>query len=182
MIRRPPRSTLFPYTTLFRSEPGRQIVVGTLGQQVDHPVGAIADGAMTPQQRGALLEPTPAAHRVDRCLEQQLPHDHRGLLEITRELRINFRVVTREAREFGLGLVDVVTEDDVLVGAEGTEQIVGRQYLQPKGAQLQIPYDPWMQQTHHIGKSGGAKSRAELLGHGRSEEHTSELQSQSNLV
>src|SRR2546430_7867309 len=71
MIRRPPRSTLFPYTTLFRSEPGRQIVVGTLGQQVDHPVGAIADGAMTPQQRGALLEPTPAAHRVDRCLEQR---------------------------------------------------------------------------------------------------------------
>src|SRR3712207_7605154 len=25
MIRRPPRSTLFPYTTLFRSEPGRAI-------------------------------------------------------------------------------------------------------------------------------------------------------------
>src|SRR3712207_7497255 len=24
MIRRPPRSTLFPYTTLFRSEPGQQ--------------------------------------------------------------------------------------------------------------------------------------------------------------
>src|SRR3712207_8338040 len=24
MIRRPPRSTLFPYTTLFRSEPGRR--------------------------------------------------------------------------------------------------------------------------------------------------------------
>src|SRR6266478_7829480 len=26
MIRRPPRSTLFPYTTLFRSPPGRQYV------------------------------------------------------------------------------------------------------------------------------------------------------------
>src|SRR3989337_356847 len=26
MIRRPPRSTLFPYTTLFRSAPGRQFV------------------------------------------------------------------------------------------------------------------------------------------------------------
>src|SRR3712207_7412812 len=26
MIRRPPRSTLFPYTTLFRSEPGEQAV------------------------------------------------------------------------------------------------------------------------------------------------------------
>src|SRR3712207_9448108 len=27
MIRRPPRSTLFPYTTLFRSEPGRYRLV-----------------------------------------------------------------------------------------------------------------------------------------------------------
>src|SRR2546422_5870324 len=25
MIRRPPRSTLFPYTTLFRSQPGREL-------------------------------------------------------------------------------------------------------------------------------------------------------------
>src|SRR2546426_2320121 len=29
MIRRPPRSTLFPYTTLFRSVPGVQIAHGT---------------------------------------------------------------------------------------------------------------------------------------------------------
>src|SRR5947208_9402675 len=28
MIRRPPRSTLFPYTTLFRSEPGRALERG----------------------------------------------------------------------------------------------------------------------------------------------------------
>src|SRR5260370_20175029 len=27
MIRRPPRSTLFPYTTLFRSFPGRRVVI-----------------------------------------------------------------------------------------------------------------------------------------------------------
>src|SRR5256885_6505395 len=26
MIRRPPRSTLFPYTTLFRSDPGKEVV------------------------------------------------------------------------------------------------------------------------------------------------------------
>src|SRR3712207_7727465 len=32
MIRRPPRSTLFPYTTLFRS-PGRQRAVEHLGQR-----------------------------------------------------------------------------------------------------------------------------------------------------
>src|SRR2546426_12753384 len=29
MIRRPPRSTLFPYTTLFRSRPGGGSIVGT---------------------------------------------------------------------------------------------------------------------------------------------------------
>src|SRR3712207_7372517 len=35
MIRRPPRSTLFPYTTLFRSEPGVVgLVLGDLGLQV----------------------------------------------------------------------------------------------------------------------------------------------------
>src|SRR2546430_11639817 len=32
MIRRPPRSTLFPYTTLFRSQGGsNQVVVGVMG-------------------------------------------------------------------------------------------------------------------------------------------------------
>src|SRR3712207_8747725 len=34
MIRRPPRSTLFPYTTLFRSYKTSQITVGTGGKQV----------------------------------------------------------------------------------------------------------------------------------------------------
>src|SRR5438128_9151309 len=43
MIRRPPRSTLFPYTTLFRSAPGRPALrLGTTG---DRPgVHARADG------------------------------------------------------------------------------------------------------------------------------------------
>src|SRR3712207_8954128 len=31
MIRRPPRSTLFPYTTLFRSEEGPDVLVGGVG-------------------------------------------------------------------------------------------------------------------------------------------------------
>src|SRR5256885_16918320 len=37
MIRRPPRSTLFPYTTLFRSDPGALLVPdGELGGVVEH--------------------------------------------------------------------------------------------------------------------------------------------------
>src|SRR5688572_32015571 len=35
MIRRPPRSTLFPYTTLFRSEGAVDAVGARLGQHVD---------------------------------------------------------------------------------------------------------------------------------------------------
>src|SRR3712207_7378112 len=41
MIRRPPRSTLFPYTTLFRSGPRHRHAARAL-QQVDH--GALARG------------------------------------------------------------------------------------------------------------------------------------------
>src|SRR3712207_8614547 len=40
MIRRPPRSTLFPYTTLFRSIPPRSVVpieVETLVRAAEHP-------------------------------------------------------------------------------------------------------------------------------------------------
>src|SRR5256885_11604280 len=35
MIRRPPRSTLFPYTTLFRSHPGRDIVTGPFAEALE---------------------------------------------------------------------------------------------------------------------------------------------------
>src|SRR5256885_6524302 len=34
MIRRPPRSTLFPYTTLFRSKPGKELVFKAGGGEV----------------------------------------------------------------------------------------------------------------------------------------------------
>src|SRR3712207_6948640 len=45
MIRRPPRSTLFPYTTLFRSQGLEQVVVGPVDQgHVDVGVGQLADG------------------------------------------------------------------------------------------------------------------------------------------
>src|SRR5438132_5909078 len=46
MIRRPPRSTLFPYTTLFRSDPrGRRREDGSIGRGVRRPHGARADDA-----------------------------------------------------------------------------------------------------------------------------------------
>src|SRR3712207_8160933 len=43
MIRRPPRSTLFPYTTLFRSHDGRILV---LGPGTDHVFGIVAENGV----------------------------------------------------------------------------------------------------------------------------------------
>src|SRR2546427_9670157 len=40
MIRRPPRSTLFPYTTLFRSLPGNMMLPGDLDGSTPPPVGS----------------------------------------------------------------------------------------------------------------------------------------------
>src|SRR6266536_6706636 len=51
MIRRPPRSTLFPYTTLFRSLAGLRVAVPGLGMFPEHPQGgpfALADLAAEP--------------------------------------------------------------------------------------------------------------------------------------
>src|SRR2546422_6398500 len=59
MIRRPPRSTLFPYTTLFRSSLGLQ-TAGRIDRQFAVLLGpAFLDGA------GA-LPPRRQAHRLDR--------------------------------------------------------------------------------------------------------------------
>src|SRR5206468_11242420 len=46
LLRPPPRSTLFPYTTLFRSEVGRDVLeprqtVGDADRLQDHPAGAV---------------------------------------------------------------------------------------------------------------------------------------------
>src|SRR3712207_8013003 len=51
MIRRPPRSTLFPYTTLFRSETGDLLGVHIIGP---HATELIAEAAL-----GRLLQSTP---------------------------------------------------------------------------------------------------------------------------
>src|SRR3712207_8483160 len=53
MIRRPPRSTLFPYTTLFRSDPGRQ-PGRRVGQAVRQGLGP---GALDPLVAGLLAQP-----------------------------------------------------------------------------------------------------------------------------
>src|SRR5258707_7541144 len=46
MIRRPPRSTLFPYTTLFRSCAGQSVVMGSVGQSHQRPGHRSREGSI----------------------------------------------------------------------------------------------------------------------------------------
>src|SRR2546427_3396223 len=55
MIRRPPRSTLFPYTTLFRSLPGRHVLAlqeRERGERERSAVGALEVGHLVDRDRG----------------------------------------------------------------------------------------------------------------------------------
>src|SRR3712207_7753907 len=56
MIRRPPRSTLFPYTTLFRSEPGGERAVGAGRERLSAARGSGAQPGRDGQGRGGLRE------------------------------------------------------------------------------------------------------------------------------
>src|SRR5256885_12036354 len=65
MIRRPPRSTLFPYTTLFRSLAGAELLVDFLVQDVAEPTGnRNLDAAIAPLEstRACLPRGAWAAH------------------------------------------------------------------------------------------------------------------------
>src|SRR5258707_12925182 len=81
MVRRPPRSTLFPYTTLFRSLHGR----GAADVGIAHAVGA----AMRPVDRDAVAQ-LAAEQLVDR-------HAQRLALDVQK------RVLDRRDRERAFG-------------------------------------------------------------------------------
>src|SRR5690348_17535102 len=61
MIRRPPRSTLFPYTTLFRSD-----AAPAIGRLVDHGVALRGVGDVEPAQEDAIARRDPGVREPDR--------------------------------------------------------------------------------------------------------------------
>src|SRR2546427_8907335 len=72
MIRRPPRSTLFPYTTLFRSDTG----MGRSGVRWDD-VEPLADLLDTPYLEGCYTQ-FHSAERNDGSAEAQLERDRKS--------------------------------------------------------------------------------------------------------
>ena len=114
---------------------------------------------LPPQERRARPEVAPApAARVDGGLEQKSADEAGRLLEVTREFRIDLRVASGEAREFGLRLPQVVAIDDVLIAAQRTEQIVGGQHLEPQAAQAEVCDYARVQQAHDVGEARGTKA------------------------
>src|SRR5689334_23549939 len=84
MIRRPPRSTLFPYTTLFRSERGFDVVV--LG-----PVGSAADPAPATGIRSTLgISPDSRSEEHTSELQSQFHLVCRLLLEKKKKIERSF--------------------------------------------------------------------------------------------
>src|SRR5258708_12484719 len=73
MIRRPPRSTLFPYTTLFRSEPARRDGRGAPGDE--------GGGG------GQAVEPDLHGRRVAQCHERR--RRARGFAQDRKSTRLN---------------------------------------------------------------------------------------------
>src|SRR5260370_16134687 len=86
MIRRPPRSTLFPYTTLFRSDR----VEPRVGRQLVFVAGRARHGA--PGQSRDLLDPRAVRRRLQRRGDE--PVDARSE-EHTSELQSHLNLVCR---------------------------------------------------------------------------------------
>src|SRR3989454_12833208 len=141
MIRRPPRSTLFPYTTLFRSQRAPELggVAGHVGAvtvglgedlRAAVPDGLILDGAGLGEQRAPLL----VGHVLDALHvdERRLAADRLDLLheplEELRRLRGLRQDPRRAAQADGAHALELAPHADAVPGRRGRE---GRQQHQP---------------------------------------------------
>src|SRR2546422_7799896 len=89
MIRRPPRSTLFPYTTLFRSLRGR---VARIGEQDGSPHVALAGREQRSGHHGAAVAPPAQLGRRPHAADL---HDLWRSEEHTSELQSRLHLVCR---------------------------------------------------------------------------------------
>src|SRR2546426_12601262 len=105
MIRRPPRSTLFPYTTLFRSKLGTdrdEQILRTIRDATDKPIRVDANAGWTRERAIAML-PVLKEYGVE-FVEQPLPpEDLEGIAAVRRKgvlpvVRSEERRVGKECR------------------------------------------------------------------------------------
>src|SRR3712207_9327123 len=101
MIRRPPRSTLFPYTTLFRSEEGQEAHLMELASSYDQRIGElrgkfgeIGDARLMVMAAMTVADELSEAGRKMRALEEDIAA-HRRSEEHTSELQSRQYLVCR---------------------------------------------------------------------------------------
>src|SRR5256885_14917090 len=157
MIRRPPRSTLFPYTTLFRSgiapeQPqGMAAAQKRLEQVLEAFHGDLPGGSGLARTKGG-AQPVPVALAGAQQAAAQRRAGHGGRLQplapgMGRQVAVDLSALLRRQQGQNVGLLALRERH------EGMGEEIGAVLLQ-QGVQLS----------------------------GRSEEHTSELQSPCNLV
>src|SRR5436190_4239310 len=96
MIRPPPRSTLFPYTTLFRSDSGRRATRGAEGRhQPERPRRQLHRGG-TGQRRAGIGRPRSRSEEHTSELQSHSDLVCRLLLEKKKEKEIDQRKGVRE--------------------------------------------------------------------------------------
>src|SRR3712207_9335831 len=99
MIRRPPRSTLFPYTTLFRSSI-IDLVMRMQGCSAYEAMAHLAEGKAT------TLAPS-SFHRevhIEQIRVEQQPSNVRRILFISEELPLHLQSYLREVRKIDLAV------------------------------------------------------------------------------
>src|SRR3712207_9244807 len=90
MIRRPPRSTRFPYTTLFRSPAAVEAVAAVAVVRVDERLGLVAHLVVVVE---GLLQPRRALHEVE--ARRPAPGRHHGARLVVAVLEVVDRKSTR---------------------------------------------------------------------------------------
>src|SRR3989441_1317488 len=130
MIRRPPRSTLFPYTTLFRSRgPGRLHRVAALVVHRAHPARVLAADEGVAQPQGAVLD----ENRGERPLagvERRLEHRAVGA----------FVRVRLEVEQLGL-------QQDLLEQLVHIRPLLRRDGSGERGAAELLEHTPWARRS-----------------------------------
>src|SRR3712207_216611 len=188
MIRRPPRSTLFPYTTLFRSELSERY-----GLRVD-PRRRVADLSVGEQQRVEILKTLYRKARIlvlDEPTAVLTPQETEDLFAVLKELvddGLSIILITHKLGEL-LGISDRITiirDGKVVETVEtaGTDEgslarlMVGREVLlRVEKTEAEVG-EPRLSAAGLVVLSGSGARAVD----GRSEEHTSELQSRQYLV
>src|SRR3712207_5695721 len=125
MIRRPPRSTLFPYTTLFRSETIRPLKNGVIA---DYEITEKMLNSFYRRISNRLLYNP----RVIICVPAGITQvEKRAVIDVTREAgaREAFLVEEPMAAAIGIGINVFEPEGSMIRSEEHTSELQSRQYL-----------------------------------------------------